>query len=57
MTIPPERAIPTVWMGAIGVNTREMKPITVVTAERKTARPVELNDARIFSLLVPSSSA
>ena len=55
--IPPESAIPTVCIGAIGVNTREIKPITVVTADKNTAFPVEDSDARIFSDLVPSSSA
>ena len=57
MTIPMDSAIPTVWIGAIGVNTNEMKPITVVTADKNTAFPVEDKDAFIFSDLVPPSSA
>ena len=57
MTMPADRAIPTVWMGAMGVKTSEIKPMTVVTAERNTARPVDVKDARIFSSLLPSSSA
>jgi hypothetical protein len=44
-------------MGAIGVKTKEMNPITVVTADKNTALPVEDNDAFIFSDLVPPSSA
>ena len=42
--IPPDRAIPTVSIGFIGVNVNEIKPITVVIAERKTASPVDAND-------------
>ena len=57
MTIPPERAIPTVSIGFIGVKVREIKPITVVTADRNTALPVEASDCLIFSSLVPVSSA
>ncbi len=57
MIIPPDRAIPTVSIGFIGVNVNDMNPITVVTAERNTARPVDANDCLIFSSLVPVSSA
>ena len=35
-------------MGAIGVKMSEMKPITVVTADKNTALPVDFIDARIF---------
>ena len=42
--MPPERAIPTVSIGFIGVNVSEMKPITVVTADKNTALPVEARD-------------
>ena len=42
--IPPESANPTVAIGAIGVNVSEIKPITVVTADKNTALPVELSD-------------
>ena len=42
--IPPDRAIPTVSIGFIGVKVRDMKPITVVTAERNTALPVDAKD-------------
>ena len=55
--MPPERAIPTVSIGFIGVNVSEMKPITVVTADKNTALPVEARDCRIFSSFVPVSSA
>jgi hypothetical protein len=34
-----------------------MKPMTVVTADKKTARPVEEREARIFSDFSPFSSA
>ena len=57
MTIPMDNAIPTVCIGAIGVNTSEINPITVVTADKNTALPVDDNDAFIFSDLVPPSSA
>ena len=56
-TIPPERAIPTVLIGAIGVKMREMNPMTVVTADKNTALPVDCMEACIFSLRLPSSSA
>ena len=39
--MPPDNAIPTVSIGFIGVNVKDMKPITVVTAERNTALPVD----------------
>ena len=55
--IPPDKAIPTVSIGFIGVNVRDINPITVVTADKNTARPVEDIDCRIFSSLVPDSSA
>ena len=56
-TIPNARDHPTVWIGAMGVNVREMNPMIVVTADKKTALPVEFNASSIFSLGVPFASA
>ena len=56
-TIPTDRDRPTVWIGAIGVKIREMKPITVVTADKNTALPVDFKALLIFSYLSPDSSA
>tara|TARA_B100000886_G_scaffold326524_1_gene273104 strand:+ start:2117 stop:2332 length:216 start_codon:yes stop_codon:yes gene_type:complete len=56
-TIPPDKAKPMVWIGFIGTNTREMKPMIVVSADKRTALPVELMASDIFSLGEPLASA
>ena len=38
------KVIPTVSIGFIGVNVSEMKPMTVVTADKNTVLPVEASD-------------
>ena len=55
--MPPASENPTVLIGSIGVNVKDMKPIIVVMADRKTARPVEFRAMAIFSLGVPIASA
>ena len=57
MMMPPARETPTVLIGAIGVRMSETKPITVVTAERNTALPVDCRASAIFSFGVPFDSA
>ena len=44
-------------MGFIGVNANDMKPIIVVIADSKTARPVDSRASAIFSFGVPFDSA
>ena len=56
-TIPIASEYPTVCIGFIGVNTRDMNPIIVVNAESKTALPVDSNASAIFSCGVPFDSA
>ena len=44
-------------MGSIGVNVSDMNPMIVVTADKKTALPVEFKASSIFSCGVPLASA